>query len=108
MSLIITTVPFITTGFNITGEYHQGMTTTIVFEWDLPQGSGPAAIVDYYIISISPKPPSHPSTNAVSQSPWNVSLVHNTEYSVNITSVNCAGQGHTFTFTEIDYSKAEF
>ena len=98
-------MPFVPVGFNFTGEYHQGMNTTLVFEWNPPQGLGPATVVDYYIISISPKPLSHPSTNVVSQSPWNVTLVHNTEYSINVTSVNCAGQGDTFTLAEIQYSK---
>lgn len=82
--------------------------TTVTFEWDSPQGSGPEATVDYYIISISPRPLSHPCTNVVQviQSLlWNVTVAHNTVYTVNISAVNCAGQSDSYTFPQIEYGK---
>ena len=92
-------------GFNFTREYHEINSTTLTFEWDPPLGSGPEAVVDNYTISISPAPLSHPSTNVVPSSPWNVTLAHNIPYTINITSVNCAGESDRFTFPDIEYSK---
>ena len=64
---------------------------TITFEFDLLQGSGPERVVDYYIISISPEPLSHPVINSVYSSPWNVTVSYNTEYTATIKAVNCVG-----------------
>ncbi len=82
--------------------------TTLTFEWDPPQGSGSEVIVDYYIISISPRPLSHSITNVVPSFPWNVTLAHNTVYSANITAVNCAGVSDTFVLFDIEYSKCSY
>lgn len=98
-------VPLIPTGFNYTGEDHGMMDTTLIFDWDPPQGLGPEAIVDDYVISISPSPLSHPGTDVVSSPPWNVTLDHNTLYTINITAMNCAGEGDTFIAAEIEYRK---
>ena len=77
--------------------------TTLTLEWDPPQGSGPEAIVDSYTISISPDPLSHPGVNMNLSSPWNVTLAHNTTYSIGITAVNCAGESDNFTLPDIEY-----
>lgn len=86
-------------------ELHDSSNTAVTFEWDPPNGSGPEAVVDYYIISISPAPLSHPERNVVHSLLWNVTLAHNTYYKINITAVNCAGPGETFIFSDIEYSK---
>ena len=86
------------------------MATTLVFEWDPPQGSGPAAIIDYYVISILPRTLSPLNENVVQTlqtPPWNVTLSHNTAYSINISAVNCAGVSSAFIFKETEYSKGE-
>ena len=98
-------MPQIPTGFNITNEIHELMNTTLVFEWDPPQGSGPETIVDNYIISIFPLPLSHPSLNMVLTPPWNVTLSHNVAYNITIAAVNCAGVSNRFIFDETEYSK---
>ena len=77
--------------------------TTLTLEWDPPQGSGPEAIVDSYTISISPDPLSHLGVNMNLSSPWNVTLAHNTTYSIGITAVNCAGESDSFTLADIQY-----
>ena len=100
-ALLYSIVPLIPTGFNFTSEYQQLMDTTVTFEWNPAQGSGPEAVVDYYIIYITPSPPSHPSTNQVESPPWNVTLAHNTIYSINITAVNCAGESDAFVLPDI-------
>ena len=79
--------------------------TTLTLEWDLPQGSGPEAIVDSYTISISPSPLSHPGINMGVFSPWNVTLAHNTTYNIEITAVNCAGESRAFSLPDIEYSE---
>ena len=79
--------------------------TTLTLEWDPPQGSGPEAIVDNYIISISPDPLSHPGVNMNLSSPWNLTLAHNTTYSIGITAVNCAGESNNLTLPDIEYSR---
>ena len=79
----------------------------LTFEWDLPQGSGPEAIVDNYIISILPSPLSSPGTNVFFvplNTAWNVTLNHNEQYSINLTALNCAGDSDPFLYY-IDYGK---
>ena len=103
-SLFDNAVPETPTGFNISEVYFIVGDTTITFKWDPPQGVGPEAIVDYYVIAISPAPLSHPILNNVSSSPWNVTVAYNTGYSVNITAVNCAGRSGTFVLADFEYS----
>lgn len=86
-------------------EFHNSMNTTITFEWEPPMGMGPETVVDYYVIIISPTPLSHPRRNEVQSWLWNVTLAHNTNYTINITAVNCAGPGETFIFSDIEFSK---
>ena len=74
--------------------------TTLTLEWDSPQASGPEGS---YTISISPDPLSHPGVNMNLSSPWNVTLAHNTTYSIGITAVNCAGESDNFTLPDIEY-----
>ncbi len=71
------------------------METTVTLDWDPPQGSGPEAIVDNYIISISPDPPYKPAMNVVPSPPWNITLIHNTEYNLDISATNCLGRSGT-------------
>lgn len=104
-------VPLAPTGFNYTREYHEMMSTTLTFEWDPPQGSGPEATVDYYTIVISPLPLSHPCTNVVDvveSRQWNVTLAHNTAYSINISALNCEGRSGVFASPAIEYGKHAF
>ncbi len=71
---------------------HNILATTVTLEWDPPpKNGGPATIVDNYTVSITPTPLSHPSQNLISNPPWNVTLAHNTPYTINITARNCAG-----------------
>lgn len=94
------------TGFGITNEYHGILNTTLTFEWDPFQGSGPESVVDHFVLSISPQPLSSLVMNVVPSPPWNVTISYNTVYNVNITAVNCAGDGRTITaLNEIKYSK---
>ncbi len=76
-----------------------------MFEWDLPPGSGPEAIVDNYTITITPAPVSHPVSNVVKASPWNVTLNYNVIYTATITAVNCAGDSFSYKSRDILYSK---
>ena len=98
-------MPLVLTGFHLTREYHDVMSTFLTFEWDPPQGSGSEAVVDNYTISISPSPLSHPSTIVVTSPLWNVTLAHNTIYRASITAMNCAGEGVTFIPANIEYGK---
>ncbi len=75
-----------------------------MFEWDLPPGSGPEAIVDNYTITITPAPVSHPISNVVLASPWNVTLDYNVIYTATITQMNCAGDSDVLTLSTIEYS----
>ena len=81
------------------------MNTTLTFEWDLPQGSGPEAIVDYYVISISSTPSNLTSSAVVELYQWNFTVDHNEIYSINITAVNCAGESGTYIFPDFEYSE---
>ena len=98
-------MPQVPTGFGVTEQYPTITEKTVTFEWDPPQGMGPEVIVDYYWIFISPRPLSHPISNFVYSSPWNVTVDYNTIYSANITAVNCAGQSGTFVLPDSEYSK---
>ena len=69
---------------------------------------GPEAIVDYYTISIIPKPLSHPSHVVVTTFPWSVTFAHNILYFVYVTAVNCVGNSNTLQLTPIEYSKNSF
>ena len=98
--------PLTPTGFNVKRVYEETSNTTVTLEWDLPQGSGAEAIVDFYNISITPRPLSHPKWNAVYSAPWNVTLSYNVEYTVTITAVNCAGESNTVVLPNVEYSKS--
>ncbi len=77
-----------------------------MLEWDPPPGSGPeATIVDNYTIKITPAPVSHPISNVVVASPWNVTLDYNVIYAATITAVNCAGESAMSILMNIEYSK---
>ena len=90
---------------NITEEYHDTMATTVTLDWDPPQGSGPQTIVDNYTIAISPAPLYQPGVNIVSSPPWNVTLMHNEVYIINVTASNCAGESEIFMPQNITFSK---
>ncbi len=76
-----------------------------MFEWDLPPGSGPEAIVDNYTITITPAPVSHPISNVVLASPWNVTLNFNVMYTATITAVNCAGESDILISSSFEYGE---
>ena len=102
---IYSIVPRTPTGFIIMREYFTVINNTVMFEWDSPGGSGPEAIVDNYTITVNPMPVSHPISNVVLSSPWNVTLSYNVIYTATITAVNCAGQSNTVTSSGIEYGK---
>lgn len=95
------TGPLFPAEFGITNEYHDDMETTVTLDWDPPQGSGPESIIDNYTISILPLPPYQPNIVLVDSPPWNVTLTHNEDYTVNLTAVNCAGESETVTISSI-------
>ena len=101
-------MPQIPTGFVVTEQYPTDIAKTVTFEWDEPRGIGPELIVDYYLISITPQPRSHPIINNVSSSPWNVTLDFNVAYITTITAVNCAGQSMTLVLPESEFSKCQY
>ncbi len=74
-----------------------------MFEWDPPNGSGPEAVVENYKISILPMPVSHPISNVVDNTSWNVTLDYNVIYSATITALNCAGESIPNVLTNIQY-----
>lgn len=63
---------------------------------------GVEAIVDYYIITISPMP-LYPLSNVVYSAPWNATLDYNSMYIAVITAVNCAGRSGIFVITAFEY-----
>ena len=97
--------PLDPTGFSIARAYEGTSNTTILLEWDPPQGSGAEAIVDFYNISIIPRSLSHPIWNTVYSTPWNVTLSYNVEYTATIAAVNCHGVGNRVILPNIKYSK---
>ena len=99
-------VPLTPTGFNVTEQVDSlHYNTTITFEWDPPQGSGPETIVDSYPILLKPKSLSHPSLNVLYSSPYIVTVRYNVEHTAVITAVNCAGESSPFTLLNIEYSE---
>ncbi len=76
-----------------------------MFEWDVPPGSGPEAIVDNYTITITPAPVSHPISNVVLASLLNVTLNYNMLYSATISASNCAGNSDASLLATFEYSK---
>ena len=78
----------------------------MTLEWDPPEGSGPEVVVDYYRISITPRPLSHSISTVLDYSlNWNVTLRYNTRYTANITAINCAGESGTLVLPGIEYGK---
>ena len=74
-----------------------------MFEWDPPNGSGPEAVVENYIISILPMPASHPISNSVNSTSLNVTLDYNVIYNATITALNCAGESDPNVLNNIQY-----
>ena len=101
--LIFYSVPFPPINFNVTDELHRVSNITVTFEWDPPQESGPAVIVDTYEVSIIPRPLSHPISNEIDGLSWNVTLEYNVEYTATITAENCAGVSLPFTLHAIEF-----
>lgn len=91
-NLSVTLAP---TGLTITREYYANLDATVTLTWDPPQVSGP---VDYYRITVMPRPLSHPISNRISSPPWNVTLDYNVFYTVNVSAMNCAGESATSAF----------
>ena len=101
-------VPLTPSGLTLTNDsFHIGFEAVIYLEWDLPLGRGPEAIVDNYTISISPNPPYESAINFISSNSWNVTLLHNIEYSLNLTAINCVGESGpsmlTVAFSKFDH-----
>ena len=100
-------VPLPPTNFTILEEYHDdsNMETTALLGWSAPQGSGPEFVVHNYSVSISPPPQSQSAVIITSSPQLNVTLLQNQEYTVNITSINCAGESMSVLRSEIEFGK---
>ena len=85
--------------------YNAILNYTISLQWNPPEGSGSATVIDKYILSVTPKPVSHPISNEVYSTIWNVTLNYNTVYTATITAVNCVGKSNTTELSGIQYSK---
>ena len=85
--------------------YYTMLNITVSFGWDLPQGSGPEAIVDYYVMSIMPEPLSHPVMNTVNSRSLSITMEYNTMYRTGLIAVNCAGDSGPFELTLPGFSK---
>ena len=66
---------------------------------------GQEVSIDFYNISITPRPLSHPIFNTVYSTSWNVTLRYNVEYIATITAVNYAGESNTVVLPNIKYGK---
>ncbi len=98
-------IPLTPSGLSIIRQYHGSMQTTVMLDWDPPQGRGPEAIVDNYTISILPAPLFQPARITVPSGPYNVTLAHNELYAINLAAVNCAGEsGRTTIFLRFSKS----
>ena len=84
---------------------------TVTFQWEPPQGGGPQAVVDYYLLSVFPQPLSQPIIGNISGTliSWDVTMQYNTRYSANVTAVNCAGNSETAVLPmDIEFSELFF
>lgn len=93
------------TGLRTIKEFHGNMNTTITLELNRPMGSGPEAIVDYYVITIVPRPLEFSFKTVVYTFPWDVVLAHNKLYFVFATAVNCVGESNTAQLHPLYYGK---
>ena len=62
--------------------------------------------MDYYSIVVTPRPLSHPVSNIVYSTHWNVTLEYNINHTAAITAVNCAGESSPFILTKIEFSES--
>ena len=85
--------------------YYAILNYTISLQWKPPEGSSSAAVIDKYILSVIPKPVSHPISNEVYSTIWSVTLDYNTVYTATVTAVNCAGESNTVILPDIQYGK---
>ncbi len=81
------------------------MNVAVNFQWNPPDGNGPEAIADNYAISILPMPLSHPISNVVYTTNFNVTLDYNVIYNATVTASNCAGESKPVYLTNIEYGK---
>ncbi len=65
---------------------------TVIFLWDPPLGVGDEAVVDNYVITISPRPLSHNTSIFTISPPLNVTIDYNVRYTARIVAVNCYGE----------------
>ena len=89
--------------FSIIGEYHHQTETTVTLNWEKSQLS--AGVMNIYntIIYFSTGPVD-PDMNFNVTPPWNVTVAHNTHYTVNAVARNCAGESQPSTLP-LNYSK---
>ena len=97
--------PLTPSGFNITQQLDTLSNTTIMFEWDPPQGYGPEVIVARYVITISPQPLSHPTLGVVNSTYFITTVEYNEEYEATLTAENCAGESNTVVLSNIRFSE---
>ena len=76
--------------FIIMSEYHNTTETTVSLTWEQPQL--PAGVTDNYTIYFLAPTFYEPNIYLGVIPPWNVTVAHNTQYSVNVTATNCAGE----------------
>lgn len=85
-------MPNVPLNFNNTRQYPSQSNTTITLEWNVPQGLGSRRVVDYYVVTVSPALPSLPDNEfSVNSTSLNVTLLHNVNYTLSVTAINCAG-----------------
>ena len=89
----------------IVREYHGSAETIVTLNWQQPPQNGLSVdIVDSYIIRFSTAPLSPPNVSITATPPWNVTLAHNTPYTVNLSANNCVGESPPSTLL-LSYSK---
>ncbi len=99
---ICTIAPPTVSRFEVSKQNYAVMNIEVVLDWDPPSGPD---VVDNYTIYVLPMPVSHPISNVVNSTSWNVTLDYNVIYNVTITSRNCAGESEPVVLANIHYGK---
>ena len=86
-------------GFRFSRLYHGADETTVTLQWQLPLlDEHPASVVDNYIINVLSSA-TYPEKVVVDSPPFNITLLHNVQYTINLTAQNCAGESNSTTLS---------